>query len=396
MLLARAFVGCAALLLAVPPGIAGAPTPINVGNFVWNDIDADGVQDANEPGIAGVTVQLWNDVRTDLIASTTTNANGIYLLQAPGPGSYRVRVVLPSASDGFSPLNTPPSDTADSDIIPAGGLIGFTDVYVFASNLISITSIDAGIVRPPIALGDRVWNDYDADGIQDAIEPGIAGAPVELWNETRTLMLLSTTTNASGTYSLAAPGPGNYRIRVGKASGDSYPPADAGNDDTLDSDVIASGLDIGYTATLIVAAPTTSIDGGIIRQPINVGNFVWNDLDGDGVQESGEQGLAGINVQLWNELRTVLLDATTTNASGNYTLQAPGPGNYRVRVVLPSSSDTFVPKDSPPSDVTDSDINPSGSLLGFTDAYTFAPNLISITSIDGGLSTPLLFRDGFE
>jgi len=28
-----------------------------VGNFGWNDIDADGIQDANEPGIAGVVVQ---------------------------------------------------------------------------------------------------------------------------------------------------------------------------------------------------------------------------------------------------------------------------------------------------------------------------------------------------
>ena len=113
-----------------------------------------------------------------------TSAAGIYALQAPGPGNYRVRVVLPMAGDGFSPKDAAPTDQTDSDINPSGTLLGFTDTYVFASNLISITTIDAGIVRAPIALGDRVWNDYDADGVQDAGEPGIAGTTVELWNDT--------------------------------------------------------------------------------------------------------------------------------------------------------------------------------------------------------------------
>ncbi len=57
MPIARAFAALAGTLLICSAAIAGGPTPINVGNFVWNDIDADGIQDANEPGIAGVVVQ---------------------------------------------------------------------------------------------------------------------------------------------------------------------------------------------------------------------------------------------------------------------------------------------------------------------------------------------------
>ena len=124
-----------------------------------------------------------------LLDQIATNANGICQLQAPGAGSYRVRVVLPRISDPFSPVNTPPSDTADSDIIATGALTGFTDACVFPSNLVSIFSIDAGIVPQPITLGDRVWNDYDANGVQDAQEPGIAGVVVELWNAHQTLTL---------------------------------------------------------------------------------------------------------------------------------------------------------------------------------------------------------------
>lgn len=387
---------CALLLACTADAAQAGTTPINVGNLVWNDLDADGIRDGNEPGLGSVTVQLWNDARTQLLDSAVTSATGSYALQAPGPGNYRVRVVLPLISDTFSPKDAAPDDTTDSDINPSGSFLGFTDTYVFLSNLISITTIDAGIVRAPIALGDRVWNDVDADGIQDGGEPGIAGTTVELWNDAKTLTLRSTTTDANGNYQLQAPGPGNYRIRVVKASQDSYAPKDAGASDLLDSDINPAGADVGYTDVLAVATASSTIDGGIVRLPINVGNLVWNDADRDGVQDAGEPGLAAVTVQLWNSSRTQLLDSTTTSATGNYALQAPGPGDYRMRVVLPTVQDAFSPKDSPPSDLTDSDINPSGATLGFTDVYTFGSNLISITTVDGGIIANTLFANGFE
>jgi hypothetical protein len=55
-----------------------------------------------------------------------------------------------------------------------------------------------------------------------------------------------------------------------------------------------------------------------------------------------------------------------------------------VRVVLPAGI-TFTTKDAGANDQTDSDINTGGADLGFTDVYTFASNLISITTIDAGL-----------
>jgi hypothetical protein len=253
------------------------PTPINVGNFVWDDLDHDGRQDAGEPGIAGVTVQLWNSAKTSLLDSATTNASGIYTLTAPTPGNYRVRVLLPApAMDQFAPKDLAGGDDQDdSDINPSGVNAGFTDIYTFGSNLISITTIDAGIIvyRPP--------------------------------TPTRT--------------------------------------------------------------------PT----------PINVGNFIWHDLNGDGVQTAGEPGVQNVLVQLWNGAKNDLIDSAVTNVNGNYTLTAPTPGDYRVRVLLPTGA-SFTLKNQG-SDLTDSDVNPAGLDAGFTDAYTFGSNLISITSIDAGL-----------
>jgi hypothetical protein len=254
------------------------PTPINLGNFVWDDLDQDGRQDAGEPGLSGVTVQVWNPNKTILYGSDVTDANGNYTVVAPLPGDYRVRVVLLSAMDSFSPKDQAGGDdTDDSDINPTGPNTGFTDVISIASNVISITSIDIGIIKFRTATPTRT--------------------------------------------------------------------------------------------------PT----------PINLGNFVWNDLDDDGIQDPGEAGIPGVTVQLWNAAKTQLFDDAVTNASGNYTVVAPLPGDYRIRVILPSAADDFSPKNQGGDNTDDSDVNPNGVHAGFTDVISIASNVISISSIDIGI-----------
>ena len=50
--------------------------PIQIGNYVWQDINKDGVQDPCEAPLSNVTVSLWKGGTQ--IASTTTDANGEY------------------------------------------------------------------------------------------------------------------------------------------------------------------------------------------------------------------------------------------------------------------------------------------------------------------------------
>lgn len=119
------------------------PTPINVGNFVFSDLDADGVQGPGEPGVVGITVQLWNQAKTTVLASATTSANGNYTVIAPVPGTYVVRFVVPT---GYTTTqkDAGANDQLDSD----ANSDGFTDEYIFPNNLISITTIDAGLLIP--------------------------------------------------------------------------------------------------------------------------------------------------------------------------------------------------------------------------------------------------------
>ena len=251
------------------PTATRTPTPINVGNFVWDDLDSDGLQDPGEPGLAGINVQLWNSAKTMLISSAVTNASGQYTLVAPTPGDYRIRVVLSSGGDLFSPKDATGSDQTDSDINPTGTSAGFTDIYTFPNNLISITTIDAGVIRfrtptptrtpTPINLGNFVWHDLNGNGIQNAGEPGVGGVTLQLWNSAKTQLIASTTTNSSGIYSLIAPVPGDYRIRVLLPAGSSFTLANQGGDDTKDSDILSTPTDFGFTASFTIASNVISI-----------------------------------------------------------------------------------------------------------------------------------------
>jgi hypothetical protein len=262
------------------PTLTRTPTPINLGNFVWDDLDADGVQDAGEPGAAGVTVQLWNSTLTGLIDSKLTNASGLYTLVAPTPGDYRIRVLL-KPGDQYTAKDQGSDDTRDSDINSSGTYAGFTDIISIAPNVISITSLDAGLIvfktptptrtPTPINLGNFIWRDSDADGIQDAGELGVPYVTVQLWNSAKTQLIGTVVTNGTGNYSLVAPLAGDYRIRVLQpVAGAQFSPKLQGGDTTKDSNINPSGENFGFTDIISIAPNVismTSIDAGMINLP---------------------------------------------------------------------------------------------------------------------------------
>ena len=55
-----------------------AKAPIEIGNYIWDDMDGDGVQDPNEPGIAGVQIDLYDNTGA-VVGSVTTDADGFFV-----------------------------------------------------------------------------------------------------------------------------------------------------------------------------------------------------------------------------------------------------------------------------------------------------------------------------
>ena len=229
----------------------------SIGDFVWKDTDGDGVQDPNEPGVAGVQVYLYDCTGT-LIASTATNTSGVYLFDNILPGSYYVKFVLSGqyATYTFTAQDQGANDALDSDV----GTNGETACFTLNPGE-DKDNVDAGVVEPVGEIGDLVWEDLDEDGIQDPGEPGVPGITVLLYDCTGALQA-TTTTDLNGNYSFTHVPAGSYYVTLTNLpTGYIFTALDQGSNDELDSDFQANGSTLCFT--LNPGEDKDDVDGGI-------------------------------------------------------------------------------------------------------------------------------------
>jgi len=72
-----------------------------------------------------------------------------------------------------------------------------------------------------------------------------------------------------------------------------------------------------------------------VSEPGTIGDRIWDDADGDGTQDGGEVGVAGVDLELVDGGGDVVA-MTTTDIDGAYTFEGVYPGTYLVRVVAGS------------------------------------------------------------
>ncbi len=357
------------------------PTTATVGNYVWYDTNNDGVQDATEQGISGVTVTLYNTLG-NAVATTITDANGNYLFTNVAPGNYTIGLTpLPGLT--LSPNNGSILSATNSDINP---VTGKTSTFTVAAGD-NITYVDAGMYSLPTnvgGLGDKVWYDTDNDGIQDATETGVANVDVTLYASNGLTVLATTKTDAFGNYIFNNLPAGQYVVGFSNIpSGFVYSNANQGTDSTLNSDANTVS---GKTAIISLALGQFNMtyDAGIHNtNPLNnnsIGDKVWNDVDKNGIQDATEQGVAGITVKLYDNTNT-LIASTTTDANGNYLFPNLPNGVYYVNFSNLPAGYSFSPTGAGTTN-TDSDPNPS---TGSTPTVSLTGNT-HITNLDAGIN----------
>ena len=329
-----------------------SPCAGSIGDFVWQDLNRDGVQDPGEPGIAGVQV-LLSSPNGAVLAETTTDGAGGYLFQGLCAGDYVVDLDADTLPPDFdpSPVDVGNNDATDSDARPASVSLG--------DDVSSNPTTDFGFNSPCTgSVGDFVWQDLDRDGLQDLDEPGIQGVSLILAEATAGTIGMATT-DARGHYSIMGLCAGDYELSVDVTTvpkGFESSPIDQGDDDAFDSDPVV----VAFSLTDDVSEDPT-LDFGFNSPCVGtIGDFVWQDLDRDGIQDPGEPGIQGVELVLKDaQGETVAL--TTTDGTGSYSFEGLCAGEYTLDLDPATLPPDFVPSptDQGEDDTSDSDARPA-------------------------------------
>ncbi len=358
--------------LAIDFGFINVPV-YRVGNLVWLDnggpagsyVGADegnGIADAQEPGIPGVTVVLY--AASDLafaspLDTTVTNGDGEYVFENLAAGDYRVRVDLggansavlaglTSATDGavansdtdndddgrvvstavasttvtLGPLNHYVGGEPNNEERRDGTGVGYdqpgsltpstSDPATYANNRSNLT-VDFGFVKP-YRIGNLVWLDLNNDGVAQDGEPGLPTVRVELRDPVTGALLADVATDSAGHYEFTGLAPGTYAVKVDTTTLPaglivSGPTQTANADNDVDNDTNA-----GAAAGVVSGPAATVTVGGV--EPTNERLRSDDATDDDADSFADDQSNYTVDFGFWNQLRlgnVVWHDESDTN-----------------------------------------------------------------------------------
>jgi protocatechuate 3,4-dioxygenase beta subunit len=351
----------------------------SVSGTVWNDMDGDGVRDAEEPGLSGLTVT------GDGGQAAITDANGEYALTGLSVGEHTISVT----HAGWEPTSP---------------LSGSWQIELDGGE--HLTGKGFGVYEPG-SISGVVWHDLDGDGVKGESpgpEPVLADWTIFLdtnENSVKDSGEESVMTDGNGNYVFTGLAPGTYI--VAEVSQEGWEASTGSHTVTLKSGDAVTGKDFGNHDTEHAAIEGTK----------------WNDLNDDGVKDSWEPGLEGWTIFLDADEDGVLNgeeESTTTDDDGRYMFYNLEPGTYRVAEVTQEGweatwpvspplyhevqlvTGAFVQKDFGSHDpshaaiwgVKWNDLNGDGVkdegeplLPGWTMELTGTPNATTVTNADG-------------
>ena len=277
---------------------------------IYRDGNRSGALDSDEKLYEGVTVQL-RDKDGNVVATTTTDADGTYSFDKLPAGTYSVTVVQDGPIASLEQTGDPDA-TKDNSSEP----------ITLNNDNPSKTDVNFGYVNNN-SLSGTVYRDDSRNEKQDGTEPGYSGVTVQLLDKDGTVVG-TTTTDKDGKYSFEHLPDGTYSVRIVKdgelTDTEQTEDPDATKDGasepvTLGEDNPSKdGINFGYV-------PDYSIHGLVYR-------------DGDRSESHGatEKGYANQTVQLRDKDGKVVATATT-DQDGAYSFAKLPAGDYTVTVV---------------------------------------------------------------
>ena len=301
-----------------------------VSGTVYKDKDRSESLNNSEPGFDGITVNLLGE-DGQVVATTTTKADGTYSFSKLPAGKYTVKVEPSDLLKSYEQTEDP-DGTKDH----TSGV-----VQVNHDNP-SVENVNFGYA-PNFAINGTIYRDGDRDGKKGDTEGRYSGVTVQLLDKDGKV-IATTTTDKDGKYSFEHLPDGTYSVKVVKdgaltntdQTGDPDSKLDNASEPiTLDEkNPIKGDVDFGYV-------PNNTITGTVYR-----------DDNRDKTINGDEPGLERVSVQLLDEDGKVL-QTLDTDADGNYAFQHLPDGKYTVKVVRSSSIKDYDQTEDPDATVDD-------------------------------------------
>ena len=401
-------------IVSVDGAIVNKPVELgSLGDFIWKDLNDNGLQENTETGVAGVILTLffadpWGKPIGNALKADTTDANGKYLFTNLESGRYVVVLdptTIMSTMELSKKQDSGVDDAIDND---------FNSITFYAGSVIvdptdpakkDVLTVDGAIINKPLgSIGDFVWKDLNDNGLQDNGEVGVSGVIITLFNSDASgaivgAALANDTTDTNGAYLFPNLPKGDYVLQMVPASimpsMELSPKVGIGND-TLNNDFSP----ITWLTPKVSIDPTdpakkdiTTVDGAIINKPLgSIGDFVWKDLNDNGLQDNSEVGVSGIIITLFKSdasgaIVGAALASDTTDINGAYLFPNLPKGDYVLQMVPASIMPTMElsPKVGIGNDTLNNDFSPITWLTPKISIDPYDPAKKDIITVDGAI-----------
>ena len=297
-----------------------------IGDYTWIDANNNGLQDRGEKVLAGVKVELYDATGKNVLQTTTTNERGFYLFDELEAGKYTVKFILTKDQAKlyeFTKANVGQDDAIDSDANPK---TGFTQVITLDDSNKALTKDYRG-VKATQGI-DPTW---DAGVVLKAtpIVPAKTHVSVEkVWvGKAQKAVTVHLFADGKKVDSIELSKENNW-----KHTFKDLPVAHATTDKQAIVYTVKEEQVVGYN-TVITGDAKSGFVITNTRKSYAIGDYTWIDANNNGLQDQGEEVLAGVKVELFDQAGQ-LVATTTTNNQGFYLFDELEAGDYKVKFTL--------------------------------------------------------------